>query len=71
MRERVHHLAAVEAFENASQPEFSRWADTRLDRWLVEWCLRSGKEESAQKIAKEKGIEVMLCASPMRILSLF
>ncbi len=60
MRERVHHLATVEAIENTSQPEFSRWADTRLDRWLVDWCLRSGKEGSAQTIAKEKGIEVML-----------
>jgi hypothetical protein len=58
MRERLHHLAAVETLQNTNQPEFSRWADTRLDRWLVDWCLRNGKENSARSIAKEKGIEV-------------
>ena len=58
MRERLHHLAAVESLQNTNQPEFSRWADTRLDRWLVDWCLRNGKENSARSIAKEKGIEV-------------
>jgi len=55
MRERLHHLATV---ENIQSTEFSRWADTRLDRWLVDWCLRYGKEQSARMIAKQKGIEV-------------
>jgi len=58
MRERLHHLATIEAVQSSTSAEFSRWADTRLDRWLVDWCLRSGKERSAQTIAKEKGIEV-------------
>lgn len=58
MRERLHHLATIESLQNSSQPEFSRWADTRLDRWLVDWCLRNGKENTARKIAKEKNIEV-------------
>jgi macrophage erythroblast attacher len=58
MRERLHHLVAVESLQNTNQPEFSRWADTRLDRWLVDWCLRTGKDNSAKSIAKAKGIEV-------------
>lgn len=62
MRERLHHLANVESIQSTSDTDFSRWADTRLDRWLVDWCLRSGKESSARSIAKEKGIEVCLYA---------
>ncbi|KIJ99906.1 hypothetical protein K443DRAFT_679588 [Laccaria amethystina LaAM-08-1] len=60
MRERLHHLATIESLQNSSQPEFSRWADTRLDRWLVDWCLRNGKENTARKIAKEKNIETLV-----------
>ena len=58
MRERLHHLATIETLPTASGPEFTRWADTRLDRWLVDWCLRHGKEKTARKIAKERDIEV-------------
>ncbi|OBZ67635.1 Macrophage erythroblast attacher [Grifola frondosa] len=57
MRERLEHLAAVENVESANTPEFQRWADVRLDRWLVDWALRNGKEKTARKIAEEKGIE--------------
>jgi macrophage erythroblast attacher len=58
MRERLQHLATIENIPNASDPEFGRWADTRLDRWLVDWALRSGKEKTAKSIAKEKAIGV-------------
>lgn len=58
MRERLNHLAAVDDFQGSSDPQFSRWADTRLDRWLVDWALRNGKERTAKKIATEKHIEV-------------
>ncbi|THH28961.1 hypothetical protein EUX98_g5223 [Antrodiella citrinella] len=57
MRERSQHLATVEALQTESEPEFSRWADTRLDRWLVDWCLRMGKEKTAKQIARDRGIE--------------
>jgi len=60
MRERLHHLATIETLPTASGPEFTRWADTRLDRWLVDWCLRHGKEKTARKITKEKDIETLV-----------
>lgn len=60
MRERLHHLAAVEAIQNGNGGEFVRWADTRLDRWLVDWCLRNGKEKTAKRIAADKDIQVGL-----------
>ena len=58
MRERLQHLAAVEEMQSANTPEFARWADTRLDRWLVDWALRHGKEKTARMIAHDRGIEV-------------
>ncbi|CDO77084.1 hypothetical protein BN946_scf184473.g28 [Trametes cinnabarina] len=58
MRERLQHLGAIEILESPNVPEFTRWADVRLDRWLVDWSLRNGKEKTARMIAAEKGIEV-------------
>lgn len=58
MRERLNHLATIESIQSTAEPEFSRWADTRLDRWLVDWTLRNGKERTAKRIARDKDIEV-------------
>ncbi|KAJ7640861.1 CTLH/CRA C-terminal to lish motif domain-containing protein [Mycena polygramma] len=60
IRERLQHLATVENIPTASDPEFERWADTRLDRWLVDWALRNGKDKTAKMIAKEKHIETLV-----------
>jgi len=68
MRARLDHLATVESLQTPSQPEFSRWADTRLDRWLVDWCLRAGKVKSAKSIAKAKAIEV--CLNPVVFIAM-
>jgi len=58
MRQRLEHLAVIEASASNSGSDF--WADTRLDRWLVDWALRHGKERTARKIAREKSLEVRL-----------
>ena len=58
MRERLQLLASVENVQSSSGPDFDRWADTRLDRWLTDWALRSGKEKTARKLAQARGIEV-------------
>ncbi|KAG6811406.1 hypothetical protein H0H92_007599 [Tricholoma furcatifolium] len=61
MRERMNHLTIIESLATTGGgPEYSRWADTRLDRWLVDWCLRSGMEKTARKIAEEKNIETLV-----------
>ncbi|KAM5531222.1 hypothetical protein V8D89_014812 [Ganoderma adspersum] len=60
MRERLQHLATVEEIESSAAPEFTRWADVRLDRWLVDWCLRNGKEKTARMITAQKGIEKLV-----------
>lgn len=58
MKDRLQHLATVEALQSESDPDFARWADTRLERWLVDWALRNGKEHTAKQIAQDRGIEV-------------
>ena len=58
IRERLQHLAAIEGVDSVLSPEFTRWADTRLDRWLIDWTLRHGREKTARRIAAERGIEV-------------
>lgn len=67
LRERLQHLATVENLQSASSPEFDRWADTRLDRWLVDWALRNGKARTARRIAKEKDIEVRQSRCRLRV----
>lgn len=67
MRERLQHLATVEEIEFPAAPEFTRWADVRLDRWLVDWCLRNGKEKTARMITAQKGIEVRPHLSSSRL----
>lgn len=58
MRERLQLLSSVESMQSIAGPDFDRWADTRLDRWLTDWALRSGKERTAKKLAQARGIEV-------------
>ncbi|PFH49348.1 hypothetical protein AMATHDRAFT_147869 [Amanita thiersii Skay4041] len=60
MRERLQHLATIDAAPSSCSPDFSRWAETRLDRWLVDWSLRNGKEKTARQLAKEKDIETLV-----------
>ncbi|KAI0090385.1 CTLH/CRA C-terminal to lish motif domain-containing protein [Irpex rosettiformis] len=60
IRERLQHLAAVEDIESVRSPEFARWADTRLDRWLIDWTLRHGREKTARRIAAQKGIGTLV-----------
>ncbi|KAG8907679.1 GID complex subunit containing RING finger motif [Tulasnella sp. 403] len=58
MRRRLNHLSAFEALSTTDQPGYADWAEIRLDRWLVDWTLRNGKEATAKSIAKSRNIEV-------------
>ncbi|KIL65445.1 hypothetical protein M378DRAFT_105136 [Amanita muscaria Koide BX008] len=60
MRERFTHLADIENVETTSSTEYAQWTETRLDRWLVDWTLRHGKERSARQLAREKNIETLV-----------
>ena len=58
MRHRFAHLNDLERLTSRDDPNFGRWADVRLDRWLVDWALRNGKINTARSISEEKGIGV-------------
>ena len=70
MRERFNHIAELERYPSQDTPEFGRWADTRVDRWIVDWALRSGKYQTAKKIAKDRQIEVSRL-SALRVMKLY
>ncbi|KAF9787953.1 CTLH/CRA C-terminal to lish motif domain-containing protein [Thelephora terrestris] len=60
MKERLEHLSVVEDAESQTTPEYQRWSDTRLDRWLIDWTLRTGRERTAKKLTAEKDIHTLV-----------
>ncbi|KLO05660.1 hypothetical protein SCHPADRAFT_839102 [Schizopora paradoxa] len=60
MRDRLEHIDKLDRFQSQEEADFTRWTDTRLDRWLVDWALRTGRERTASRIAREKGIEKLV-----------
>lgn len=57
LRERCAHLEFLES-PSTTDADYAQWTEKRLDRWLVDWALRNGKEKTARRIAQQKGIEV-------------
>ncbi|KAH9979750.1 CTLH/CRA C-terminal to lish motif domain-containing protein [Russula compacta] len=60
MHERCKHLAIIDDIQSSKDSEYIRWVDTRLDRWIVDWVLRHGREQTARHISQEKGIEELV-----------
>ena len=60
LKKRLDHLDVVENLTNQDTPEFDHWSDTRLDRWIADWALRTGKTETAKCIAHNKNIEARI-----------
>ncbi|KAJ5334283.1 hypothetical protein N7541_004118 [Penicillium brevicompactum] len=56
-RKRIQHLEALHKIPSLADVKYDQWSRVRLDRLLVDHMLRSGYSESAQKLAKERGIE--------------
>ncbi|CAG8125417.1 unnamed protein product [Penicillium olsonii] len=56
-RKRIQHLEALHRILNLADVKYDQWSRVRLDRLLVDHMLRSGYSDSAQKLAKERGIE--------------
>lgn len=55
MHKRLQHLDELDKLE---ETELEGWTDVRLDRWLVDWCLRNSYHQTARVVAEERGIEV-------------
>ncbi|QRW02883.1 macrophage erythroblast attacher [Ceratobasidium sp. AG-Ba] len=59
-RQRLDHIAILEAATTTDQPDYIQWTNTRTDRWLVDWALRNSREETALTLAQEKGLEALV-----------
>lgn len=56
-RKRIQHLETLHKIPSLADVKYDQWARVRLDRLLVDHMLRSGHSESAQQLARERGIE--------------
>ena len=54
---RIKHLGELYGMQSLDDVKYEEWSRTRLDRLLVDYLLRNGYKESAQALAREKGIE--------------
>ncbi|KAJ2368644.1 GID complex subunit containing RING finger motif [Coemansia sp. RSA 2611] len=56
-KQRAADLGELSGFESAGQAEFQRWSRARLDRVLIDYMLRTGNVNTAQKLAAANGLE--------------
>ncbi|KAI7864138.1 CTLH/CRA C-terminal to lish motif domain-containing protein [Spinellus fusiger] len=57
---RLDNLTMLSGIHSAKAPEFQTWSNTRLNRVLVDYLLRSGLTETAKRMASDNGIEAMV-----------
>lgn len=54
---RIKHLSDLYSIQTFDDVKYGAWSRTRLDRLVVDYCLRNGFAESAKALAQEKDIE--------------
>lgn len=54
---RVDHLCQLSTFTTLNDPNYHTWAETRLNRLLVDYLLRQGFVDTALELARTRGIE--------------
>lgn len=57
LRARADHLMAFES-TTPGNPAYQNWVDVRMQRWIVDSMLRSGRFEAAQTLSNDLGIDV-------------
>jgi macrophage erythroblast attacher len=57
---RVQHLADLHKCKSLNDVAYENWSRVRLDRLLVDYLLRQGYGETAEMLAKDKGIEKLV-----------
>ena len=55
---RIDHLTELSQIPSVDSPQFIRWNETRLNRLLVDYMLRSGHLSTAEQLANQTGIKV-------------
>ncbi|KAH9814402.1 CTLH/CRA C-terminal to lish motif domain-containing protein [Melampsora americana] len=62
IKARLDHLQDLYSAEHTTDPCYKTFSQTRLDRHVVDYMLRSGYTESAQSLSKTAGIEALVDA---------
>lgn len=57
---RIKHLSDLYSIQTFDDVKYGAWSRTRLDRLVVDYCLRNGFAESAKALAQEKDIEALV-----------
>ncbi|KAJ1663678.1 GID complex subunit containing RING finger motif [Coemansia sp. RSA 1813] len=56
-RQRAADLNEINSFTSTTQPEFQRWCRTRMDRVLIDYMLRNGNVDTAQRLIEQGNLE--------------
>ncbi|KAJ1569429.1 GID complex subunit containing RING finger motif [Nowakowskiella sp. JEL0078] len=59
-KQRIEHLLQLTNINSVDAEEYKNWSKLRLDRILVEYILRNGCNESAEKLANDAGIQELV-----------
>lgn len=62
IKARLDHLQDLYSAEHTTDPCYKTFSQTRLDRHVVDYMLRSGYTESAQSLSQTAGIEALVDA---------
>ncbi|KZS87276.1 hypothetical protein SISNIDRAFT_491234 [Sistotremastrum niveocremeum HHB9708] len=53
---RLDQLSLVEDMQTQDDPRYPKWADTRLNKWIVDWALRTGRIQTAEKLTQSQDL---------------
>ncbi|KAJ1530032.1 GID complex subunit containing RING finger motif [Nowakowskiella sp. JEL0078] len=59
-KQRIDHLLQLTNITTVDSEEYKRWSRLRLERIIVEYMLRNGCSESAEKLANDAGIRELV-----------
>ncbi|OAA76242.1 CTLH, LisH motif protein [Akanthomyces lecanii RCEF 1005] len=66
---RIIHLDQLYAMHSAEDVKYEAWSRRRLDRLLADYLLRHGYNESAEQLARERGMEALVDVETFKSMS--
>lgn len=66
---RIIHLDQLYAMRSAEDVQYEAWSRRRLDRLLADYLLRHGYSQSAEQLARERGMEALVDVDTFKSMS--
>ncbi|PVU97327.1 hypothetical protein BB559_002085 [Furculomyces boomerangus] len=57
LNHRANHLKLLESFQSTNDPEYSTWSSKRVDRFLMDYMMKTGYQTSASNLATHSDLE--------------